>query len=148
MINNNCYPSLMDDPLPRYPGYALRRAANASAAELSAKLGEIGLRQVDASVLLLLGANPEVTASALGRQLDIQRANMVPLLKRLEDGGLIARKALDGKSQGLALTAQGRAVQAQALAVIETFETSLLARVPAQHRAHLLPALNALWRES
>jgi DNA-binding MarR family transcriptional regulator len=137
----------MHDPLARYPGYALRRAANASAAELAARLAPLGLRQVDASVLILIEASPDVTASALGRQLDIQRANMVPLLKRLEDSGLIERKALDGKSQGLALTARGAAARGQAMAIIESFETELLARVPEQHRAHLLPALNALWRE-
>lgn len=137
----------MDDPLPHYPGYALRRAANASAAELSARLAVIGLRQVDASVLMLVAANPDITASALGRALDIQRANMVPLLKRLEDSELLDRNPLDGKSQGLILTEAGRAAHGKALAVIEEFETELLARVPAAHRAHLLPALNALWRE-
>lgn len=136
----------MDDPLPRFPGYALRRAANASAAELAARLGEMGLRQSDASALILIAANPDITASALGRQLDIQRANMVPLLKRLEDSGLVERNPLDGKSQGLMLTDAGRATHAGALAVIEAFENELIDRVPAQHRAHLLPALNALWR--
>ena len=137
----------MDDPLPHYPGYALRRAANASAAELSVRLAEIGLRQVDASVLMLVAANPDITASALGRALDIQRANMVPLLKRMEDGGLLDRIPLDGKSQGLILTEAGHGAHSRALTVIEAFESELLARVPAQHRAHLLPALNALWRD-
>lgn len=136
----------MHDPLPQYPGYALRRAANATAAQLSARLGEVGLKQVDASVLLLVEANPAITASALGRQLDIQRANMVPLLKRLEDAGWIDRTPIDGKSQGLTLTASGKALTTQAHAIIEAFETSLLARVPAEHRDHLLPALDALWR--
>ena len=136
----------MRDPLPRYPGYALRRAANATAAQLSARLGEIGLKQVDASVLLLVQNNAGITASALGRQLDIQRANMVPLLKRLEDAGWIDRTPLDGKSQGLALTAAGAAQCAQALAIIDSFETELLARIPPEHRDHLLPALDALWR--
>jgi DNA-binding MarR family transcriptional regulator len=136
----------MRDPLPSYPGYSLRRAANATAAELSARLTEIGMKQVDASILLLLADNPEVTASALGRQLDIQRANMVPLLKRLEDGGLIARTPIDGKSQGLALTEAGRDTEAKARAIIDRFESELLARVPAEHRDHLLPALDALWR--
>ena len=136
----------MRDPLPSYPGYSLRRAANATAAELSARLGEIGMKQVDASILLLLADNPEVTASALGRQLDIQRANMVPLLKRLEDAGLIARTPIDGKSQGLALTEAGRDTVAKARAIIDRFESELLARVPAEHRDHLLPALDALWR--
>lgn len=135
----------MDDPLARYPGYALRRAANAAAGELAARLGGISLRQSEASVLLLVAANPDVTASALGRQLDIQRANMVPLLKRLETAGLLERRAIDGKSQGLVLTAKGIDACCDARGIIDTFEAELLARVPAEHRAHLLPALHALF---
>lgn len=135
----------MDDPLIRYPGYSLRRAANATGAELAARLAELGLRQSDASALLLIGENADITASALGRQLDIQRANMVPLLKRLEADELIERHAIDGKSQGLVLTAKGRKARDRALHVIEAFESELLSRVPQEHRAHLLPALNAIW---
>ena len=134
----------MRDPLPDFPGYALRRAANATAAELAARLAETGLRQSDVSVLMLIAANPGVTASALGRQLDIQRANMVPLLKRLE--AMVDRAPIDGKSQGLALTEAGRARLGEAREVVEAFEAELLARVPAEHRPHLLPALEALWR--
>ncbi|MWV28592.1 MarR family winged helix-turn-helix transcriptional regulator [Aurantiacibacter rhizosphaerae] len=137
----------MDDPLARYPGYSLRRAANATGAQLSVRLADLGLRQADASVLLILENSPDITASALGRRLDIQRANMVPLLKRMEEGGLIQRRAIDGKSQGLALTAKGRKARNAAQECIEGFENELLARVPAQHRAHLLPALNALWHD-
>ena len=134
----------MRDPLPKFPGYALRRAANATAAELAGKLAEVGLRQSDVSVLMLIDVNPGVTASAIGRQLDIQRANMVPLLKRLE--GLIDRLPIDGKSQGLELSAAGRERLGEARKVVEAFEAALIARVPAEHRAHLLPALEALWR--
>jgi DNA-binding MarR family transcriptional regulator len=136
----------MHDPLPSDPGYALRRAANATAAELAGRLGPLGLRQSDVSALILIAENPGVTASAIGRALDIQRANMVPLLNRLEDGGLIERKPLDGKSRGLDLTPHGAARLAAARAVVERFEAELLARVPPAHRAHLLPALEALWR--
>ena len=136
----------MDDPLIQFPGYALRRAANATAAELSTRLAALDLRQVDASLLMLVAQNPGATASAIGRALDIQRANMVPILKRLEDAGLIGREAIDGKSQGLSLTAAGRRKLAGAKAVVEGFEGELLARVPEEHRDHLLPALNALWR--
>ena len=136
----------MDDPLIRFPGYALRRAANATAAELSARLLPLDLRQSDASMLLLVSANPGATSSALGRALGIERANMVPLLKRLEEAGLIAREAIDGKSQGLRLTPEGRRRLDAARKVIEGFEAELLSRVPAEHRDHLLPALNAIWR--
>ena len=71
---------------------------------------------------------------------------MVPLLKRMDEAGLIQRRAIDGKSQGLALTARGRQTRDAAQGVIETFENELLARVPAEHRDHLLPALNSLWQ--
>ena len=136
----------MRDPLPSFPGYALRRAANATAAELSARLAELGLRQSDVSVLILIAENPGVTASAIGRALDIQRANMVPLLNRLEDARLIERAPIDRKSLGLDLTEPGRELLARARQVVETFEAELLARVPPEHRPHLLPALEALWR--
>jgi DNA-binding MarR family transcriptional regulator len=136
----------MRDPLPSFPGYALRRAANATAAELAGRLSEVGLRQSEFSVLMLVAENSGVTASALGRALDIQRANMVPLLNRLEDAGLIARAPIDGKSFGLDLTEAGRARLGEARQVVEAFEAELIARVPAEHRAHLLPALEALWR--
>ena len=136
----------MDDPLNRFPGYALRRAANATAAELSARLAALDLRQSDASLLLLVAVNPGATSSALGRALGIERANMVPLLKRLEEAGLIEREAIDGKSQGLRLTPAGLRRLAEARKIIEAFEAELLARVPAEHRDHLLPALNAIWR--
>lgn len=136
----------MKDPLTSFPGYSLRRAANAASAELAQRLAAIGLRQSDASLLLLIEANPGVTASALGRQLDIQRANMVPILKRLEDAGLIDRAPIDGKSQSVALTRSGRAKLSEASKVIDRFERELLERIPPEHRAHLLPALDAIWR--
>jgi DNA-binding MarR family transcriptional regulator len=136
----------MHDPLSKLPGYALRRAANATAAELSARLAELGLRQSEASALILIGANPRVTASAIGRALDIQRANMVPLLNKLETAGLIERVAIDRKSRGLELTPLGKQRLGQARKVIDAFENELLERVPLQHRPHLLPALEALWR--
>ncbi|WP_068076303.1 MarR family winged helix-turn-helix transcriptional regulator [Novosphingobium lentum] len=136
----------MQDPLSHLPGYALRRAANAMLSELSSRLAAVDLRYADASCLILIDANPAITASALGRALDIQRANMVPLLNRLEGAGLIARTPLDGKSQSLSLTDTGRARLAEARTIIDAFELDLLGMVPAEHRDHLLPALNALWQ--
>ncbi|HWK42728.1 MAG TPA: MarR family transcriptional regulator [Croceibacterium sp.] len=137
----------MRDPLLTLPGYVLRRAANATGGELSARLAPLGLRQSIVSVLLLISENPGITASAVGRHLDIQRANMAPLLKRLEDAGLIERLPLDGKSLGLDLTDAGRDRLAKARAIVAEFEDELLNRIPHEHREHLLPALTALWRQ-
>ena len=128
------------------PGYTLRRAANAMMAELARRLGTIDLRIAEASVLLLIDRREDVTASEIGRVLDIQRANMVPLLGRLSDAGLIERRPIDGKSQAVLLTALGHQRRAEADAITDSFENDLMARIAPKHRDHLIPALNALWR--
>jgi DNA-binding MarR family transcriptional regulator len=135
----------MTDILRPRPGYALRRAANAMMADLSRRLGAIDLRIAEASVLLLIDGREDATASEIGRTLDIQRANMVPLLGRLEMAGLIERKPIDGKSQAVLLTTLGRQRRAEADAITEAFEEDLLSRIDPQHRDHLVPALSALW---
>ena len=136
----------MHDPLASSPGYSLRRASNAMTVLLVKRLAAHDLRLVDATVLVLIAENPQVTASAIGRALDIQRANMVPLLKRLEDANLIERVPIDGKSQGLSLTPDGAKKTAEVRGTLEQFEAELLERIPAAHRSHLIPALDALWR--
>jgi DNA-binding MarR family transcriptional regulator len=134
------------DPLAELPGYALRRAANAMMAELSTRLAKIDLRISDASVLLILNGAESLTSSDIGRTLDIQRANMVPLLNRLDAAGLIERRPLDRKSVAIVLSAAGEAKLHEVRKITATFEDELLQRVPAEHRDHLVPALNALWR--
>lgn len=134
----------MRNPLADLPGYKLRRAAQAQIGVLSERLARLGLRLSEASVLLLVGERLDITASEIGRELDILRANMVPLLKRLEKAGLAARRPLDGKSYAVALTPAGQTKLAQVRAEIERFETELIERIPARHREHLLPILDAL----
>lgn len=136
----------MRDPLPRYPGYALRRAAMATASELGWRLASLGFRQADVSALILIDQNPSITASALGRQLDIQRPNMVPLLKKLDDAGLLDKSPIDGKSVGLKLTEEGKKRLAEAQSIIDAFESELWEKIPETIREDFLPALNALWR--
>jgi DNA-binding MarR family transcriptional regulator len=135
----------MTDVLRHRPGYALRRAANAMMGELSRRLATIDLRIAEASVLLLVDRRSDATASEIGRVLDIQRANMVPLLNRLEDAGLITRRPIDGKSQAVLLTELGHQRRAQADAITNAFEDDLLNRIDPAHRDHLVPGLSALW---
>jgi DNA-binding MarR family transcriptional regulator len=132
------------DPLAALPGYVLRRAANAMMAELAERLAAIELRISDASVLMLVAARNDMTSSEIGKALDIQRANMVPLLNRLEGAGLIARKPIDRKSQAIILSDHGTAQLAEVRAITTKFETDLLAKIPNQHRPHFVPALQAL----
>jgi len=136
--------TLKGDPLAALPGYVLRRAANAMMAELAARLATIDVRISDASVLLLVAGRHDMTSSEIGRVLDIQRANMVPLLGRLDSAGLIERRPLDRKSQAIVLTDAGEQRLIAVRALTDAFEADLLARIPAQHRPHFVPALQAL----
>lgn len=135
----------MRDELTNLPGYALRRAANAMMSELANRLAVVDMRVSDASVMMMLGATPGITASEVGRALDIERANMVPLLNRIEEAGLIERQPLDRKSLGILLTREGEERLARIREIVERFEQDLIDRIPKEHRDHFLPALNALW---
>jgi DNA-binding MarR family transcriptional regulator len=135
----------MHNPLKSYPGYLLRRASSALTAELGHRLGALELRIADMSILLLIEANPGITQSELGRMLDIQRANMTPMTAKLSERGLIAREAVDGRSQGLALTVAGKALAEQARAIADGFEHELIDRVQVELRPHIVPILSALW---
>ena len=136
--------SIESDPLSSLPGYALRRAANAMMGDLAARLAVIDLRVSDATVLLLIADREDMTSSEIGKMLDIQRANMVPLLNRLETSGLIRRRPIDRKSQAILLTDTGSARLADVRRIIAAFENDLMARIPAPHRPHFVPALQAL----
>ena len=135
----------MDDFLGSLPGYNLRRASTAILSELSDGLSELELRPTDASMLITIGNNPWITSSKLGSILGIQRANMVPIVARLEERGAIVRINRDGRSFGLELTQEGRELCNRAKAILLAYEERFLLRVPAEHREHLLPALRALW---
>ncbi len=135
----------MRDPLLQYPGYVLRRASSAAMAELAARIVVLGLRTSEATILQIVAENPGISQSALGRMLDIQRANMTPIAARLEARGLMRRLPSDGRSLGLELTPEGKQLAEKAQAVVDAFETELTNRIPAEHRAHLMPALLALW---
>jgi len=144
MVNNYLEDALTENPLSDLPGYALRRAAQTMMAELSSRLTEVNLRISDASVLLLLAERSDMTSTEIGAMLDIQRANMVPLLSRLESAGLIRREPIDRKSQAIVLTSAGRERLRKVQAITAAFERDLLDRIPQEHRSHLVPALKAL----
>ena len=115
-------------------------------AELGERLAGEGLRVSDSTLLMMAGDGARSTASDIGKALDIRRANMVPLLDRLETAGLLAREPIDRKSLAIVLTEAGEDMLARVRKIIARFEATLLEKVPEPHRDHLLPALDALWR--
>ena len=133
------------DPLLTLPGYVLRRASVAALAALNERLRTLELRHADVALLMLIEASPALTQSQAGRILDIQRANMVPFIARLEGRGLLTRRQVDGRSQALDLSNAGRILLAKARRVVRAHEAALLRKVPKQLRPMVLPVLTALW---
>ncbi len=135
---------MINDPVKDLPGYALRRLSAGLMAKLAARLARFNLRPAEATVLLVIGANPGVTQSEIGRLLGIASANMAPLAARLAERDLIVREAVDGRSQGLTLSETGLRVAQKARGVMEDLEADLFARIPAAERAIFLKVLCAL----
>ena len=135
---------MINDPVKDLPGYALRRLSAGLMAKLAARLARHNLRPAEATVLLVIGANPGVTQSEIGRLLGIASANMAPLAARLADRDLIVREAVDGRSQGLTLSETGRRVVQKARSVMDDLEADLFARIPAAERATFLKVLGTL----
>ena len=136
----------MKDPLSTLCGYLLQRAASSALTGLNQRLAPLGLRHAGVAMLMLVEAHPGITQSHAGRILDIQRANMVPFVARLEALGVIRRRQVDGRSQALELTSRGRMLLARARRVVAEHEAELLERVPAKLRPAVLPVLLALWQ--
>ena len=134
----------MKDPLISLAGYVLRRASAAALAELNERLVPLKLRHAEVAMLMLTESSPGLTQSHAARVLDIQRANMVPFVARLEARGLLQRRQVDGRTQALDLTRRGRTVLARARRVVEAHEVALLDRVPDELKPLVLPLLMAL----
>jgi len=136
----------MKDPLITLCGYLLQRASAGALTELNQRLAPLGLRHAGVAMLMLVEARPGITQSQAARMLDIQRANMVPFVARLEGLGVIRRRQVDGRSQALELTSRGRSLLERARQVVAAHEAELLERVPEELRPMVLPVLMALWR--
>lgn len=110
------------DPIADRLGYLLRRASSVMMADLGAALAVTGLRPVEATIVILVGANSGCTQSDIGRMLGIKRANMVPLITGLCAKGLIDKTPADGRSQSLTLTPAGQERRDQADAMMRDHE--------------------------
>lgn len=133
------------NPLDRLIGYQIRRASVAMMARLVRDLSELGLTPTEASVLLLVEANPGITQSEVGRVLNVKRANMAPLTAALDRRSLVQRRPVDGRSHGLELTPSGAALAAEALRSMETHDASIAASLSGERERDLRLILADLW---
>jgi DNA-binding MarR family transcriptional regulator len=150
MVNSNHarYAGKMKDQLGTLLGYQLSRAAAASLARLNRALKSLQLRHIDASILLSIDGNPNVTPTQMCGTLGIARANMVPLIARLEARGVIERARLNGRSFGLCLTDQGRVLVQTARVIIAEHEAWLSQGLGTDPTEPQRNKLQRLWDQS
>lgn len=133
------------NPLQGLLGYQLRRASAAMLADLTETLADLDLRVTEASVLLQVQANLDITQSEIGRILAIKRANMAPMTAGLLDRGLIVRSPADGRSQALRLTLAGETCCRDVRRLIATHEMRFLPDLAASERDALIGLLTRIW---
>jgi DNA-binding MarR family transcriptional regulator len=135
----------MFNPLDPLLGYQLRRASCAMFDDLGESLAGLDLRIVEASVLLVIDANPDITQSEIGRVLSIQRANMVPLATRLERCGFIRKAATTGRAQALRVTLKGQELVEACQRRIAAHEARFLPDLDKAERDALIGQLRQIW---
>jgi DNA-binding MarR family transcriptional regulator len=129
-------------------GYHLRRASVLVMSDLTQALEPLGLKPAEASALFVIAAAGGITQAEIGRILGIQRANMAPLMANLIKRGLVARQAVDGRSQALRLTRAGAAMHRHAMEATQAHEQRLFGHLSQPDRARMITLLQGLWQSA
>jgi DNA-binding MarR family transcriptional regulator len=84
-------------------------------------LNEIGLTYTQYIVMMVLWSEPSLSVKALGQRLYLDAGTLTPLLKRLEQGGLLTRRRdpKDERSVIIAITDAGAALKQRAASIPE-----------------------------
>ena len=129
--------------LPGLLGYRLRLAQQALFRDFAASVAELSPGRV--GILLLIEANPGVTQSRLARAVSLDRSTMVGVLHLLQGRGLVERRrGEDRRTNGLSLTAAGRALVGKLKRRIVLHERHVASRLTPAEREQLIALLEKL----
>jgi DNA-binding MarR family transcriptional regulator len=101
--------------------FALYSASRAMTSRYRELLAPLGVTYPQYLALLVLWESGEATVSELGERLQLDSGTLSPLLRRLEQSGLVTRtrKSTDERTVTIVLTDKGSALRAQASAIPE-----------------------------
>lgn len=108
-------------------GYNLRRAAARQRERFRNVFSPYDIRPVQLTALTVISKNDSLGQSALGKALDMKRANVVKLLDELQGRGLVERKpsTQDRRAYEIHLTPQGKKLTRELLAIHKKLEANL-----------------------
>ena len=132
------------DPFQAMLGFQLRRTSVAVMSALASELDPLGLNPSQASLIMLIGANPGCTQSAIGRALRAKPANLVPLINQLTAAGALERIPGQGRAIALSLTRKGRDLHDMAKAVFERQEARIGRGLSMEKRTEMIALLRQI----
>lgn len=122
--------------------FALYAASNAMTRLYRDRLEPLGLTYPQYLVMLVLWEQDGLTVKAIGERLHLDSGTLTPMLKRMEEAGLLERRRSreDERQVAISLTTKGRALQRDVaamqrdLACLLPFEMKDLARLRTELR--------------
>jgi DNA-binding MarR family transcriptional regulator len=131
-------------PTTKSVGFTLSNLGVATAAGFTAVIAPLGLSPRDFALMRAIGAAEGLSQHAIGARLGIPPSRMVAFIDGLEAGGIVQRRANpeDRRARALHLTAEGRALVAEAVTLAEGYERHLCKGLSGSDRTHLLEMLH------
>lgn len=135
--------------LPELIGYHIRLAQMAIFADFDEALGEHALSPGLFGLLVIVEANPGMKQTQLADAARLDRSTLVPALDKLEDRGLVERRAAPGdrRSNGLFLTGAGFDLLTAAKRAVRRHEARLAREFGAGERDKLIASLSRIFPE-
>ena len=127
-------------------GYALRRAQIAAFEDFYRATAGLGITPPRFTALVILGANPGLSQTALGQVLGIARSGAMLITDWLVSRGFAERRARpnDGRAWGLHLTRRGERMLEELKRKVRAHDGRFAARLPAAERRTLFRLLDRL----
>lgn len=138
----------LSDPLGEMLAFELRRTSVAVANAFAAAVEPLGLRTSEATLLIFIAANEGCTQSDIARALRAQPANLVPLIQKLVQAGVLAREPADKRAVSLLLTKQGAALAKRINQAAAKHEARIARRLSPATRAQVMKALRMICKDA
>lgn len=136
------------DPLEELLGFELRRTSVAVSNAFAAAVEPLGLRTSEATLLIFIAANEGCTQSDIARALRAQPANLVPLIQKLVQTGVLARAPADKRAVSLLLTKQGAELAKQVNQAAAKHEARIARRLSPETRTQVMKALRMICKDA
>jgi len=127
--------------LPELIGYHLRLAQRAIFADFAESVGAGGISPGLFGILVVIEANPGLKQQRLAEAAHLDRSSLVPVIDKLEAHGLVERHAADRRSNGLFLTAGGKALLRSLKVRVRRHERRVVENLTAREQRELVRLL-------